>query len=131
MSDQDEKDALQRRAIRAAKAVTLGAAFVGTTACSGPAPDDSGWEFEPDGGGPDDVAADTSRDTGPDTRADTSQDTEPTCSTMKDGTCPNTCDMSNDADCCEQSGGIWSGGNNGACAVPGPFVPPAMPTSMA
>ena len=37
--------------------------------------------------------------------------------------CDSTVGSGSDADCCEMSGGIWTGGG---CAVPGPFVPPAM-----
>lgn len=40
-----------------------------------------------------------------------------------DGICPADCAMHEDQDCCEAQGGIWTGG----CAIPGPFVPPAMP----
>ncbi|MFB6375330.1 MAG: hypothetical protein ABEN55_19910 [Bradymonadaceae bacterium] len=117
MSDQDEKDALRRRAIRAAKAVTLGAAVVGSTACGSPDPDDNaGWDVGPDGGSSDDVVADTS------------QDTAPTCSSTMDGVCPTACNKSNDVDCCKQNDGTWTNGDC-AVAVPGPFVPPAMPSA--
>lgn len=40
-----------------------------------------------------------------------------------DGECPPGGDVGKDPDCCVKAGGIWI---NGGCAIPGPFVPPAM-----
>lgn len=128
MDDQNQKDEdlLRRRAIRAAKAVTLGVAVAGSTACTNPEPDDDNdWPVGRDSG---DVAADTSRDTAPDARVDGGSDARPTCSSMEDGKCPNHCNRSNDIDCCEESGGDWYGEG---CGIPGPFVPPAMPSARA
>jgi hypothetical protein len=42
-----------------------------------------------------------------------------------DGVCPQDGGMAgSDPDCCVASGGFWI---NGGCAIPGPFVPPSLP----
>ena len=89
----------RRRALHAARAVTLGAAMAalpvlgGCYSASGP---------EGDAGPP----LDESTDAGFDAAA-----------------CEGD-DAWNIEECCEAFGGFWSGG---ACAVPGPFVPPDVP----
>ncbi|MGM0556916.1 MAG: hypothetical protein ACQEVA_11105 [Myxococcota bacterium] len=151
----DTKDTLKQRALRAAKAVTLSAAFVGAAACADETQgDNNGWDV----GGQDaadtasdtgdttdtavadatDIAEDSAADTGDviemdvsDTVEDTSDtvdgDASVSCSPDFDDVCPESCNASNDADCCEDSGGSWSKfADAGACAVPGPFVPPAL-----
>ncbi len=75
---------------------------------------------------PYDASTDTSVDTGADTAyadADTGQDCNAEEST---GDCPDHCTIDDDVDCCQEIGGFM---DNGFCAVavPGPFVPPAMP----
>jgi hypothetical protein len=145
----DTHETFKQRALRAAKAVTLSAAFVGAAACADDGNNNSndGWDV----GGDDasdttmDVSDTTTADT-TDTTADTANDTGDTiemdvvdsgdavdgdasvsCSAELDNVCPETCNASNDADCCENGGGSWQPyGDTGACAVPGPFVPPAM-----
>ena len=85
MSEKKRSDA-RRRALRAARAVTLGLAMVGC-----------GESHSPDDVMPTDASVDAS----------------------------STCDPYWETEaCCEEFGGIWD--DSGACAVPGPFVPPAM-----
>ncbi len=111
---------------------------------------DSGSDTEVVDAGSDIGPADTGADTGPDASdtgasdagtdigsGDTGTDASDTdvgdpdsgqdCNAKEStGDCPDHCHMDNDVDCCEEIGGFWS---DGFCsvAVPGPFVPPAMP----
>ncbi len=110
---------LRKRALRAAKTVTLGAAIIGlSTACPGDSTDP-----DPDV---------TENDNGSDTGADVTPDvTPPTCSAEVDDVCPDVCTVDNDADCCNLEGGDppWCEFDpefGCACAVPGPFVAPEM-----
>ncbi len=91
----------RRRALRAARAVTLSLALgAGAAGCS--------MAHSPDtDAGPDPVdaaVADAGTDAGP-----------IDCSGPE---------WWNSEACCEMNGGFWSGGG---CAVPGPFVPPDLP----
>lgn len=96
MADEDQQTRrreARRRALRAARAVTMGLALTaaGCSNSHGPGEDAS-------------MPSDAEADSG------------------FDGVCDDA-GVSEDPDCCEMSGGVWSGG---ACAVPGPFVPPSM-----
>jgi hypothetical protein len=139
--------ALRRQALRAARAVAMGGAVVALSLGCGNTTSGAG-------GGTDTTVVSDSSTTGADSEAPAPCD--PTvadghcpsvcnmsddvdcctvgeggwensactgCNDTKDGKCPAGCDMGNDADCCEEGGGGWAGGG---CAVPGPFVAPAM-----
>ncbi len=98
-----EKEA-RKRALRAARAVTLGVSMtLGGAACSAshPAPGDASPPTDAAPDGASDATADA--DTGVDCSGD---------------------DWWSVEECCEASGGFWD--PSGGCAVPGPFVPPAM-----
>jgi hypothetical protein len=117
-------DLIRQRALRAARAVTMGAALV-AAGCSSDTdqPPSEGWGI----GEHDDASGDVSADVAD--SADVIAEVGPTCSESFDRVCPEGCEASNDADCCEQSGDcLWHEGETGgcACAVPGPFVPPSM-----
>ncbi len=128
-------DELKDKALQAARAATMSAALVGATACSEPdttqeVRDGGGWNV---GDNDRDVSErtddDVSIDTGSDALADTSPDTNDTlsCEPVSDDTCPSFCTRENDADCCEQNRRCrWTEESGCGCAVPGPFVPPAI-----
>ena len=105
---------------------------------------DAGPDIGPADTGPVDTGTDAGGDTDPsDTGTDAGGDTDPSdvgtdtevadadsgrdCNDEEStGECPDHCTMDDDVDCCEEIGGFWSDGFC-AVAVPGPFVPPAMP----
>lgn len=106
----------RERALRAARAVTLGAALAIAGCASSHTPDGDRADADiprdgdvPADAGPDSppVVVDAGRDGGSDF----------------DGVCPPGVPWYEDADCCEMGGGGWY---MGSCAVPGPFVPPSM-----
>lgn len=92
---QTRRHEARRRALRAARAVTMGLAL----AAAGPACSSSHGPGE-DASMPSDAEADSG-----------------------DDPCSDGATASDDRECCEATGGTWSGG---ACAIPGPFVPPSM-----
>jgi hypothetical protein len=93
----DEHTRARQRALRAARAVTLGLGLAlagsGCTTSHSPPEGDSGPP-------PDGPIADAGTDTGP---------------------APCTGGFPDTEECCESWGGYWY---EGGCAVPGPFVPP-------
>jgi hypothetical protein len=100
MTRDDDASTRRYRALRAARAVTLGVALAAVSGCS---TSHSGEDTSPPPDGGDatvDGSSDSAVDTGMDCTSSDWWDTE---------------------ECCELSGGFWSGGG---CAVPGPFVPP-------
>ena len=100
----DERESRRRRALRAAQAVTLGVGMaLAGAACS--------ESHTPDSGTPEDAG-----DAMADTAADSTTDSAIDCSGDE---------WWMSEECCELSGGFWD--PSGGCAVPGPFVPPAMP----
>ncbi|MAQ13634.1 MAG: hypothetical protein CMN30_02440 [Sandaracinus sp.] len=133
MSDDDLRTKARRRALRAARVVTLGLAMA-APACGesyevggdDDSPDDGGVilvdAHPPGDAGPGDLGQDARppdpRDAGP-MDADVAVDMG--CPTDPFGTPPET------EECCEAVGGWWDEAT-GQCAVavPGPFVPPAM-----
>lgn len=93
----------RRRALHAARAVTMGLALTGAGCASSHGPG------KRDGSMP--------RDSMPrDATADATAD---------GGTCPDAAVEATTEECCEKRGGFW---NEDECviAVPGPFVPPSM-----
>jgi hypothetical protein len=125
MSD-NSNTRIRQKALRAARAVTMGAALV-AAGCSSDAEEPrptGGWDVAEKT----DAQGDTSPDVADvaDVAPDVIADTGPTCSGTSDQLCPETCDDSNDIDCCEADGLCdWYEGGCG-CAVPGPFTPPSM-----
>lgn len=100
--DDSARSDRRRRALRAARAVTLSLALGASAAgCS--------MAHAPDGdAGPEPVDSGT---------ADAGHDAGPIDCT--------TSEWWNSQECCEMNGGFWTEG--GGCAVPGPFVPPDLP----
>ena len=130
----DRNQEIRRKALKAARAVTAGALLFAGLSCTDV--DDTtppGWdvgEGSPDVSSPDTGTAEARA---PDTSAPDTSPPDPDVSEtdalvdcsgeVTDGICPSHCHEHNDADCCEEWGGIWAGG----CAIEGPFVPPSMP----
>jgi hypothetical protein len=135
--DDKKTDPIRRKARRAARAVTMGAALAaaGCSPDSSPISDNNDWDLSNDASHSDAVTADTAtadavttdtqvRDAAVDALAD-ADITEATCSDEADEICPEICTHNNDYDCCVLGPG-FTYLPGGGCAVPGPFVPPAM-----
>jgi hypothetical protein len=121
-----QKSSARRRALRAARAVTMSLGIGGLGCSSGTvqpdlsAPRDLSFVV-PDQREPPDLAEPEDLAAPADLRADLARpDLMPFDLGCPDGGMPDT-----NRACCEQIGGIWTPG--GGCAVPGPFVPPSLP----